>query len=151
MDKFKQTQEKARRRTDRLLRGLDADFNEGTTRGFLDGPGGERTGRLSRASLRDIDDATKASLGRVGGGPGGRPLSMLGPHGHGGGGGSGLVKAGSGLTVPGSTGGGSGGSGTATDRIPPHRRGHSLAGGFGKFASGIARAGGSKDREKGKK
>jgi hypothetical protein len=63
------------------------------------------------------------------------------------------VGKGGGTTTTGSSAGLGGGPGSAssTDRLPPHKRGHSLAGGLGKFASGIARAGSSKDRDKGKK
>ncbi|KIX00957.1 uncharacterized protein Z518_10023 [Rhinocladiella mackenziei CBS 650.93] len=145
LEKFKQTQEKARRRNERLLRGADADPSSAggpVTRGLLDGAEG---GRSSRASLHDEADR-KGGL-RAGSGLG-RPS-----HGHTAG--SGLVKAGSGLTIPGAAGGGGSGAGTGGgaggDRPAPHKRGHGLAGGFGKFASGIARAGSSRDREKGKK
>ncbi|KAK7899905.1 hypothetical protein LTR67_003651 [Exophiala xenobiotica] len=130
LDKFKQTQERARRRNERLLRGVDADtpLNGGPTRGLLDGA---EAGRTSRASGRDEAEGK----GRIGT----RPLSMLGPSG-----GGGFVKGGSGLTL--STGGGQ--SATGGDRPAPHKRGHSLAGGLGKF---VSRAGGSRDRDKGKK
>ncbi len=140
LDKFKQTQERARRRNERLLRGgVDADPLAGSgsgTRNFLDGGWGLEAGRSSRTSNRDGED--KAS--RTGHLPG-RSLGVSsGP--------GGLVKVGSGLTV---AGGGSGSLGGAAgvDRLgQAHKRGNSLAGGFGKFASGIARAGSSRDREK---
>jgi len=131
LDKFKQTQERARRRNERLLRGADADtpLNGGPTRGLLDGA---EAGRTSRSSGRDEVEGKGRN--------GTRPLSMLGPSG----GPGGLVKAGSGLSL--STGGGQ--SATGGDRTAPHKRGHSLAGGLGKF---VSRAGGSRDRDKGKK
>ncbi|KIV82446.1 hypothetical protein PV11_04559 [Exophiala sideris] len=140
LDKFKQTQERARRRNERLLRGADADMTSSgpPSRSLLDGVEG---GRTSRASVRSDAD------GRGGGNRGaGRPLSMVGSSG-----GQGLVKAGSGLTIQ--TGGGAGsGAGAGAERPPPHKRGHSLAGGLGKFASGLSRAGGaSRDRDKNKK
>lgn len=72
--------------------------------------------------------------------------------------GSGLARP---LTIrpPSVQGGGLGRSGTihgpssastiATDK-PGHKRGHSLAGNLGKFASGITRGGASRDRERDK-
>lgn len=142
LDKFKQTQERARRRNERLLRGAaDADTAAGpgsgsVTRSFLDGDGmGLNGGRSSRASLRDGDD----KIGRAGNAPG-KP--------HGTTGSAGSVKVGSGMSISGAGAGHLGGVAGADRLAQPHKRGHSLAGGFGKFASGIARAGGSRDREK---
>lgn len=126
LEKFKQTQERARRRSERLVRGMDADAINGpsTTRSLLDGT--MDGGRTSRASQRDGDGD-----GRGGRGPG-RPPSMVGASG------SGLTKGVGGLSV--------GGSGAAGDgRNVPHKR---LTGGFGKFASGIARAGSTRDQKK---
>ncbi|KAJ9611572.1 hypothetical protein H2200_004756 [Cladophialophora chaetospira] len=138
LEKFKQTQERARRRNERLLRGdVDPETPASTTI--------ENGGRTSRASLRSIGAGEGEALragNRFQGGMG-RPLAP--------GSALGLVKAGSGMTVGG---GGPSGAGTnarlatgTEDRTGPHKRGHSLAG-FGKFASGIARAGGSKDRDR---
>jgi len=158
MEKFKQTQEKARRRNERLLRGDDSDAvyagasSGGAGRSLLDssaiGGGNGAGGRESRTSNRS---------GELGGrGPGGRnsalgrPLSYAGGAG-GVGGAAGLSKAG-GSNVPalpaGIAGNAAGGAGDG--RAAPHKRGHSLAGNLGKFASGIARAGGSRDRDKDK-
>ncbi|EXJ90013.1 DNA repair and recombination protein RAD54 and RAD54-like protein [Capronia epimyces CBS 606.96] len=134
LDKFKQTQEKARRRNERLLRGADFEnsFGSGVGAKHLLDEGAD--GRSSRASLRDDVDG-KGFGSRGGSGPG-RPLSMVPSSG-----GSGPGKAGTGgLAVPG-----------AGDRTGSHKRGHSLAGGFGKFASGIARAGSNRDRDRSKK
>ncbi|KIW89161.1 uncharacterized protein Z519_10013 [Cladophialophora bantiana CBS 173.52] len=148
LDKFKQTQERARRRNERLLRGdLDAETPRSAIPSAVDD-----VGRSSRASLRDggIGGATDGDAFRTGHKlHSGRPLSGVGATGTG----SGLVKAGSGLTVTVPGGGGAAGpgaraAGAGEERTGPHKRGHSLAGGFGKFASGIARAGGNKDREK---
>jgi len=136
LDKFKQTQEKARRRNERLLRGADADTSLGggrAPRSLLDGVDG---GRSSRASAED--DGRGPGLGVSRGGS--RVTGVVGTPG-----GQAILKAGPGLTANIGTGGG-----IAGDRLAPHKRGHSLAGGLGKFASGIARAG-TKDREKGKK
>ncbi|EXJ60115.1 DNA repair and recombination protein RAD54 and RAD54-like protein [Cladophialophora yegresii CBS 114405] len=140
LEKFKQTQERARRRNERLLRG-DIDPETPASAPVENG------GRTSRASLRSAG-AGEGEVLRAGN----RLQSGLGrslaP-----GAGSTLMKAGSGLTVGGSS-GGAGAAGPlaktvagADDRSGPHKRGHSLAG-FGKFASGIARAGGSRDRDK---
>lgn len=144
LDKFKQTQEKSRRRNERLLRGADPDSSFGGgggatgARSLLDDGGAD--GRSSRASLRDDVDGKGPGTSSRGGNGLGRPLSMIASTG-----GSGSGKAGGGgLTVPGA-------AGTAGDRVGPHKRGHSLAGGFGKFASGIARAGSSRDRDRAKK
>ncbi|OAP58530.1 hypothetical protein AYL99_07620 [Fonsecaea erecta] len=145
LDKFKQTQERARRRNERLLRGdLDAETPSSAIQSAVD-----EAGRTSRASLRDggIGGVTDGDAFRTGHKlHSGRPLSGVGGTGTG----SGLVKAGSGLAITGAGAAGPGARtmGTGEDRVGPHKRGHSLAGGFGKFASGIARAGGSKDREK---
>lgn len=133
LDKFKQTQERARRRNERLLRGADADTNLGggrVTRSLLDGVDG---GRSSRASASD-GRGTGAGLEVSRAGP--RQPGTVGTPG-----GQAFLKAGSGLTA----------SLAAGERPAPHKRGHSLAGGLGKFASGIARAGSSRDRDKGKK
>ncbi|KIW11540.1 hypothetical protein PV08_10841 [Exophiala spinifera] len=130
LDKFKQTQERARRRNERLLRGDDADIPlaGGLTYSLLDGASG---GRISRTGGREESEGKARHA---------RPLSMLsGPTGQGG-----LAKAGSGLTV--NT--GSAQSLLGSERPTPHKRGHSLAGGLGKF---VSRAGGSKDRDKAKK
>lgn len=151
LDKFKQTQEKARRRNERLLRGgIDADNTFGptsATRSLADAIDGG--GRESRTSNRSGGEGgVRSGAGRTG--VLGRPLSLAGPPG-------GTAAAGArggpaGLGLPGSTGavGGIPGTVGADGRTVPHKRGHSLAGGFGKFASGIARAGGSRDRDKDK-
>ncbi|ETI25058.1 hypothetical protein G647_04428 [Cladophialophora carrionii CBS 160.54] len=142
LEKFKQTQERARRRNERLLRG-DVDPETPASAAVDNG------GRTSRASLRSAG-AGEGEVLRAGN----RLQSGLGrslaP-----GTGSSLIKAGSGMTVGGS--GGTGGAGPLAktvagteDRSGPHKRGHSLAG-FGKFASGIARAGGGRDRDNKKK
>ena len=133
LEKFKQTQDRARRRNERLLRG-DVDPETPASAVIENG------GRNSRASLRSAGAAEGEALragNRLHGGLA-RPLAP--------GVGAGLIKAGSGLTV------GGGGlnarlASAADDRPGPHKRGHSLAG-LGKFASGIARGGGSKDRDK---
>ncbi|KAH0845598.1 hypothetical protein FOPE_12505 [Fonsecaea pedrosoi] len=143
LDKFKQTQERARRRNERLLRGeLDAETPISAIQSAADD-----AGRSSRASLRDggIGGVTDGDAFRSGHKlHGGRPLSGVGATGTG----SGLVKPATGLAITGVGGPGARTVGAGDDRVGPHKRGHSLAGGFGKFASGIARAGGSKDREK---
>ena len=133
LEKFKQTQDRARRRNERLLRG-DAD-PETPASGVL-----ENGGRSSRASLRSVGEGEILRAGnRLHAGLG-RPLAP--------GTSPGLVKAGSGLTVT-MPGGGSNArlAGATEERAGQHKRGHSLAG-LGKFASGIARAGGSRDRDK---
>jgi hypothetical protein len=151
MEKFKQTQEKARRRNERLLRGGDADGAyvgpTSATRSLLDSAIGNG-GRESRTSNRSAEAG-----GRSGGGRNsalGRPLSLVGASGAGGA--AGLSRAGS--NFPGGSSavaaGIAGAVASGDGRVAPHKRGHSLAGGLGKFASGIARAGGSKDRDKDK-
>ncbi|KIY02932.1 uncharacterized protein Z520_01397 [Fonsecaea multimorphosa CBS 102226] len=141
LDKFKQTQERARRRNERILRG---DLDAAETPSSAIPSAVDNTGRSSRASLREGTDGGDAF--RTGHKlHSGRPLSGVGAAGTGS---SGLVKAGSGLGVTGPGPATARAAGIGDDRSGPHKRGHSLAGGFGKFASGIARAGGSKDREK---
>ncbi|KEF53720.1 DNA repair and recombination protein RAD54 and RAD54-like protein [Exophiala aquamarina CBS 119918] len=150
MEKFKQTQEKARRRNERLLRGEDADGSSAYAassgsagRSLLDNSaiGGHNGGRESRTSNRSIELGGRSAGGRSS--ALGRPLSFAG--GAGGMGSAGLSKAG-GSNVPALA---AGIAGAAADgRVAPHKRGHSLAGGLGKFASGIARAGSSRDRDK---
>ena len=137
LDKFKQTQDRARRRNERLLRGdVDPETPASATL--------ENGGRTSRTSLRSTGagDADFIRSGHKLQNSIGRSLAP----------GTGPVKTGSGLTV--GAPGGAGGAGpnarfaaSAEERPGPHKRGHSLAG-LGKFASGIARAGGSRDRDK---
>ncbi|EXJ94642.1 DNA repair and recombination protein RAD54 and RAD54-like protein [Capronia coronata CBS 617.96] len=144
LEKFKQTQEKARRRNQRLLRGADLDggFPGGSgsagARHLLDDGGVD--GRSSRASLRD-DVEGKGMVTSRGGTSGLRPLSMV----------ASSSGVGSGFGKAGGSGGGGGLTVPTGDRAGSHKRGHSLAGGFGKFASGIARAGSNRDRDRPKK
>lgn len=141
MEKFKQTQERARRRNERFLRGMD-DTNLGGgpgTRNLLDGAD---PGRSSRNSNRENGEKGSNLVGPRAGSGLGRPLNAGSAAAQ-----AGLVKAGSGLTISGAASGRS----SLEERTAPHKRGHSLAGGLGKFASGIARAGSSRDREKAKK
>lgn len=153
MEKFKQTQEKARRRNERLLRGGDGDGtyagSNSAAWGVLDsGIGNGGGGRESRTSNRSAD-AGGRSAGAGGGRNSalGRPLSLLGAAGVGGSAGASGKFGGS--NIPGGVAAGMAGAVVGSDgRIVPHKRGHSLAGGLGKFASGIARAGGSRDRDK---
>lgn len=148
MEKFKQTQEKARRRNERLLRGGDADGAyvgpTSATRSLLDSTIGNG-GRESRTSNRSAEAGGRSAGGRNS--ALGRPLSMVGA-----GGASGMSKAGSNFSGGSSAmaAGIAGGVASGDGRVAPHKRGHSLAGGLGKFASGIARAGSSKDRDKDK-
>ncbi|KAL2441834.1 Vacuole morphology and inheritance protein 14 [Exophiala dermatitidis] len=167
LDKFKQTQEKARRRNERLLRSnLDSDGGyggggggavNGGPRSLLDDNTGV-DGRSSRNSLRDdiVVDGKGHVVARTG--LSNRPLSLLA--------GSSSAANPGGLTVPGTTSGhgsrsgltaastttaggsGSGSGGVQSSSSHPHKRGHSLAGGFGKFASGIARAGSHRDKDR---
>lgn len=155
MEKFKQTQEKARRRNERLLRGDDADGaayagSSGAGRSLLDNSaiGGPNGGRESRTSNRSAELGGRSAGGRNS--ALGRPLSFAGGAG-GVGGAAGLSKAG-GSNVPALAAGiaGAVAGGGGDNRVAPHKRGHSLAGGLGKFASGIARAGSSRDRDKDK-
>lgn len=133
LDKFKQTQERARRRNDRLLRG-DVDPETPASAAMENG------GRSSRASLRSagLGEGDGLRAGHKGGL--GRTLGA--------GSAPGLIKSGSGLTVgPAGAGTGINARAAAEERPGAHKRGHSLAG-LGKFASGIARGSGSKDRDK---
>lgn len=146
LDKFKQTQEKARRRNERLLRGgFDPESIFGpasATRSLNDAIEG---GRESRASIRSIGEGgVRGNIGR--GGALGRPLSLAGPSGGTAGAGGRGGAAGAGGTGSGTS--NAAGASGSDGRAMPHKRGHSLAGSFGKFTSGIARAGGSRDREK---
>jgi hypothetical protein len=134
LDKFKQTQDRARRRNERLLRG-DVDPETPASAGLENG------GRSSRASTRSIGGDAEAlrAANRLHGGLG-RPLVP--------------GSTGFGRTAGGVNAGGAAGTAGPNARLAgaagdekAHKRGHSLAG-LGKFASGIARAGGSRDRDK---
>ena len=150
LEKFRNTQEKARRRNERIMRGeavggADPALGGGpATRSLLELDVGGRTSRSSGGN--EPVSAGGRSLGRPGSGLG-RPLrtegvqsGMKAP----GAGGVGGGPPGAAGHVGGVASGGGGGLGDAKG----HKSRHSLAGTMGKFASGIARGGGSRDREK---
>lgn len=147
LDKFRQTQDKAHRRNLRIMRGDDSeiygngsdpDGNAGATVGR--GSHGDNDGRASRASARDALEAVRPGSG-LGSGPSGlkRPTASFG------------YAPANRSAAQGSGVGGSGVSSGIGER-PGHKSKHSLTGGFGKFASNIARgAGGRKDDKNVKK
>ena len=155
LEKFRSTQDKARRRNEILMRG-EASGNRDALGG---GPATRSLMELDtsvggRASRNSMHEGASAGNGGAGVGPGGR----------------GLNRPGSGLSRPLATGrtqdssmgaqGGrlSGASGTGSYGAPGttggplgdakgHRSKHSLAGTMGKFASNIARGSASRDRK----
>ena len=142
LEKFRNTQEKARRRQQMLLRGADADFGGPLTRSMLEqGMNGDHRGGWGEKALPDIP--SRLGVRADGGGNGNRPESAQS-------GGFGVVplRTGSGLA------GGAGGANTGTTSVGQgsgvaanqavHKSRPSL--GIGKFASGM---GGG--RNKGKK
>jgi vacuole morphology and inheritance protein 14 len=141
LEKFKQTQDRARRRNERLLRRSEGGGDPETP----SSANPEAGGRTSRASLRSIGGDADARAGHKSQSGLGRPLAPgVNPSFKSGGLGSNLTSGGqAGSNARAALASVEGGGGARE-----HKRGHSLAGGFGKFASGIARAGGSRDREK---
>lgn len=136
LEKFKSVQEKARQRNSRMLRGEDDDLGGGQATKDLVGAAGEKIANPQSV----VQGRPGSALSLRTGGSGTRPP----PTAHT----ASLVKAGSGLTMT----GGPNGTGGAPAERPGHKSRPSLAGNLGKFASGIARAGGgSRDRDRAKK
>ncbi|ETN42848.1 uncharacterized protein HMPREF1541_02006 [Cyphellophora europaea CBS 101466] len=157
LEKFRGTQEKARWRSERAMRGevvgggLDALGGGPATRSLLALDLDGREGRTS-AGAGGVDSASGGARSLGPGRPGsglGRPIgSSMGPPGlrvpNNGmaGGGGGVGSSGSGAGV-----GGGAGGGLAGDTYKGHKSRQSLV---GKFTSGIARSTGSRERDKGK-
>ena len=185
LEKFRNTQEKARKRNERIMRGeaaggLDALGGGPATRSLLaldmDGSGqggsGGRTSRQSgeqQLSMSAGGAGTRASwarpgsgLGRPMGPPSGVPgLKIPGGGGNQGGGGhvsqgsfSGGAATGGGGAIFrgvfwGGGGGGGGGLGAPQPPVVTQEKGHKSRNSLvGKFASGIARSTGSRERER---
>lgn len=131
LEKFRNTQERARKRSQMLLRGGDADFGGPLTRSMLEESmsmaGEDWGGKTGDKALPDIpprvgsraaDAASKRPGSAQSGAFGVLPL-----------------RPGSGLGIAGAGAGGSGGVGAAA--TPGHTKSRSSLGNFGKFASGI--------------